>query len=181
MNKSLLLLSSALFCAFTANADMAQKTTRGYELGSSVWTDFENLTAAANEGDAKAMYVLAWAYDEGAGVKEDDATARTWYKKSVEGLTKLANDGDIDAMLALGDLYEEGDGVREDEKKAAEWYQKAADADSAEGLYQLAECYEDGDGVPRDRAKAIELYKAAIAKGHKKAQKELNELERGDD
>lgn len=181
MKKTLLLLSITLIGGLTAQADLATMTAEGYRLGQVAWADLDALTTAANGGDAKAMYVLAWAYDEGVGVKENDKTADNWYKKSAEGLVNLANTGDVDAILALGDMHEEGDGVVKDEKKAADFFQKAANASSAEGLYRLAECYADGDGVPRDIGKAKELYKKAIELNHPKAAKELQELEQGDD
>lgn len=172
-------LLSAL-CCLSSQADLVKKNSSGYVFGATTWSTFDELKAAAEKNDAKAMYALGWAYDEGSGVLENDRTANKWYKKSLEGLLALANKGDVDAMLAVGDLYEEGDGIPKNKKTAAEWFQKAADAGSAEGLYQLAEAYEDGDGVPRDKAKARELYKKAIEKGHRKAAKELADMDDDD-
>ena len=120
---SILLLAGIV----AAQADFAKRVNGVYTLGSSTWQTMSELSAAAEKGDAKAMYTLAWAYDEGAGVKESDKKANKWYKKSAEGLITLANSGDIDAMLALGELYDEGDGVAKDKKKSFEWYKKAAD------------------------------------------------------
>lgn len=182
MKRIAIITTALLFAPLATNADVAKQTSKGFELGASSWPTFEELKAEADKGEAKAMYVLGWAYDEGVGVAENDRTAKDWYQKSSEGLAKLANNGgDVDAMLALGELFMEGDGVAKDKKAGAEWFRKASDAGSVEGTFQLGKCYEDGDGVPKDKVKAAELFKAAADKGHRKAKKELRELQEDDD
>lgn len=153
----------------TSFADVATKDAKGYSLGDLKWETITTLTEAATKGDPLAMYVLAWAYDEGNGIEENESIAEDWYEKATPGVQKKAESGDVNAMVILGEMYDEGNGVAKSKKKSAQWYQKAADKGNVIAIYELAECYDDGDGVPKDKAKAQELYKAAAAKGHAKA------------
>jgi TPR repeat protein len=67
---------------------------------------------AANRGDAGAQYKLAEAYLMGdAGLKEDDAEAARWARKS-------ADQHNADAEALLAGLYLDGTGVPKDEGKA---------------------------------------------------------------
>lgn len=166
------LFYSALFAGLLsvpAFADVAAHNDKGYMVGDVTWESVEVLNEAAKKGDPVAMYVLAWAYDEGNGVTEDDAIAEEWYAKAAPEVAKKADSGDVNAMVIMAEMYDEGNGVPKSKKKSAEWYKKAADKGNVIAIYELAECYDDGDGVPKDKAKAQELYKAAAAKGHAKA------------
>lgn len=153
----------------TSFADVATKDAKGYSVGDLKWETIATLTEAATKGDPLAMYVLAWAYDEGNGIEENESIAEDWYEKATPGVQKKAESGDVNAMVILGEMYDEGNGVAKSKKKSAQWYQKAADKGNVIAIYELAECYDDGDGVPKDKDKAQELYKAAAAKGHAKA------------
>ena len=47
------------------------------------------------------MFALGTLYDDGLGVKRNDAEAIKWYKKAAEL-------GNVDAMTNLGIMYENG-------------------------------------------------------------------------
>ena len=147
-------------------ADLAQKTAQGYTVGDKTWPSWKALQDASNAGDAYATYTLAWAYDEGKGVKEDDAKANELYKKAMTELIKQAKKGELTAILLLADSYDEGNGVSKDKKLAIQWYEKAAEKGSAYALHQLGEFYKDGKGVPKDPTKAKELFQQAKEKGY---------------
>ncbi len=53
-----------------------------------------------------------------AEVKEDKATAATWFEKA-------AREGHAQAMKNLGKMYAAGDGVPEDPEKSDYWFKKA--------------------------------------------------------
>src|SRR3954468_22662529 len=79
----------------------------------------DELTKAADEGDATAQFTLGMRYSRGDGVPVDLGTGAAWF-------TKAALQGDPDAQLNIGMMYERGDGVTRNLRTAAEWYGKAA-------------------------------------------------------
>jgi len=74
---------------------------------------------SADEGDARAQFILGTMYNEGKGVKQE-------YKKAVEFYQKSANQGHAEAQLNLGFMYYNGQGVKKDKIKAYHWWMKAA-------------------------------------------------------
>lgn len=76
--------------------------------------------AAAEQGHAAAQNNLAWLYQHGHGVPQNQTTAFRWYQASAE-------QGIIDAFYNLGLLYEQGEGVEMDLEKSLFWQTKAAD------------------------------------------------------
>lgn len=83
--------------------------------------NFDCLRIKANK-DIETQIVLGKMYENGEGVKQNDAEAYMWYKKA-------ANQGSADAMYQLGRMTEQGKYVYPEslEEKAMVWYQKAAD------------------------------------------------------
>ena len=69
-------------------------------------------------------------YDNGRGVRQDDAQAVYWYRKAAE-------QGNVEAQHNLGAMYANGQGVRQDHKIAKEWLGKACD----NGLQQSCDAY----------------------------------------
>jgi TPR repeat protein len=66
-------------------------------------------------GDASAMSNLAFMYENGESVRQDEKTAAKWY-------TRAAELGSEVASLNLARLYESGRGVRQDAAVALRWY-----------------------------------------------------------
>ena len=85
---------------------------------------------AAEQGVAEAQYNLGVMYDNGRGVRQDDAQAVHWYRKAAE-------QGNVEAQHNLGAMYANGQGVRQDHKIAKEWLGKACD----NGLQQSCDTY----------------------------------------
>jgi TPR repeat protein len=83
--------------------------------------------AAAEDGDKRARFAVAWAKLTGLGVQMDIPAGR-------HSLEQLAQEGVADAQVRLGKAYLEGIwGLRRDEEKARELFSKAAAGGDPEG------------------------------------------------
>ena len=131
--------------------------------------DLEEVTEAAEKGDAEAQCKLAMFYYFGQGVPKD-------YTKMIFWLEKSAAQGFAEAQFRLGTGYMNGTGVPKDEKKAAELFAKSAEQGYAYGQYSLAHCYAEGDGVPKDEEQAVKWYTLAAEQGEKDAMYNLAAL-----
>ena len=80
----------------------------------------------AEQGDAKAQFVLGWMYDFGEGAEQDAHKAVYWYRKSAEG-------GNVNAKYNLGVMYKYGRGVSQDNQVAKEWFKKSCDGGDQDG------------------------------------------------
>jgi TPR repeat protein len=69
---------------------------------------------AASAGNADAMHRLAIAYNNGHGVRQDDAQAAAWYRRA-------ADLGQGSSMFYLGTMCWGGRGVKQDYAEAYKW------------------------------------------------------------
>ncbi len=99
--KKILTLSLMLLAAVAAMAQSA--------------TDYR---AAAEQGDARAQYMLGQCYEKGLGTEVDSVQAAYWY-------TKAADQDDPDALYSLGICYYYAIGVPENLPKARTLLRKA--------------------------------------------------------
>ena len=129
-------------------------------------TEFDEMKALADQGEAAAQYNLGVMYADGDGVPENGAEAVKWFRKA-------AAQGDADAQYNLGVMYADGDGVPENDSEAAKWYRKAADQGDADAQHNLALMYDTGDGVPKNDAEAFKWYRKAADQGLAVAQYNL--------
>ena len=122
-----------------------------YYFGLGVEADSEEavaqLTKAADQGDAIAMYLLGNAYATGTGTSRDEAKAKEMYAKFIAvgeaDSGENADSGRIQAYLA--DCYAYGKGTDKDIDKAAAAAGKAASADlTAFDMVKLAGSYVEG-------------------------------------
>ena len=117
----------------------------------------------ATRGVSWAQWLLALCFEEGIGVRQDDAAAMEWLRKSAE--QEWADlQGFAAAQAMLGCRYLDGVGVPANETEAIRWYRKAAEQENGGGSlarYYLGRCYEDGRGVPQDTSEAAKLYRQA--------------------
>lgn len=105
------------------------------------------LTKAADQGDAIAMYLLGNAYASGTGASRDEAKAKEMYAKFIAvgeaDSGENAGSGRIQAYLA--DCYAYGKGTEKNVDKAAAAAEKAASADlTAFDMVKLADSYVEG-------------------------------------
>jgi hypothetical protein len=121
---------------------------------------------AAQNGNARAMTIVAAEYEFGRNVARDDKQAFSWYRKA-------ASAGDLTAITNVGDLYERGVGVQQDFAQAAAWYLKAAEQGDQYAQLNLGLLYENGQGVAQDYAKAAIWWRQAAEHGNAAAQYNL--------
>ena len=120
---------------------------------------------AAEQGHAKAQYMIGECYFAGRGVDEDEDEAAEWYLKAAE-------QGHAKAQFELGRIYYLADGYDE----AAQWYLEAAKQGHAEAQQQIGVFYEYGWGVPSDDDEAEKWYLKAAEQGNAEAQLSLGEF-----
>ncbi len=94
---------------------------------------FRWMSAAALNGNVKAMHNVAVALVTGGGIEKNPSEAATWFGKA-------ASMGYRDSAFDLAVLYERGEGVAQSTERALYWYDKAAaggDKESAERAHLL--------------------------------------------
>jgi TPR repeat protein len=148
-------------------AAMLLSATLSHATGEAV---FERKLAGARTGDAEAQYDVAYRYEKGRGVDEDEELALEWYKKAAgQGLAK--------AQYKVGTYYMKGIAVDEDPEQAKIWLQKSADLGYAPAQYQLGKLYAAPRGG-RDYQMAVTWLQKARDNGYEPATRELNKVKR---
>ena len=150
-------------------ADFSKRAEKAEEAGDMV-VAAQWWTKGAEQGNAEAQYNLAFMYDYGEGVAEDDKQAVYWY-------TKAAEQGFARAQYNLAFMYDNGEGVAEDDKQAVYWYTKAAEQGNAKAQYNLALMYANGEGAVEDDVKAHMWFNIAAADGHNNAKSSKKKIE----
>lgn len=103
--------------------------------------------ALAEQGDARAQFMMGTIYEQGLGVPKDLATAARWYRLAADG-------GNASAQYNLGVFYQFGKGVPKDPTLAAHWLLKAAEQGHGRAQNNLSTFYFTGVGVRRDPVEA---------------------------
>src|SRR5215831_5119086 len=141
----------------------------GFEEGMQAYKNGDYATAArawlplAQQGDARAQFLLGALYAQGHGVPQDYGAAAQWFRQAAE-------QGHVGAQYNLGVRYHEGRGVPRDPSKAVEWFRRAAQQGFARAQYNLGVLYANGDGVPRDASQAAQWFRRAADQEEPKAQ-----------
>jgi hypothetical protein len=144
----------------------------GFEEGIQAYKNGDYATAArewlplAQQGDARAQFLLGALYAQGYGVPRDYGAAAQWFRQA-------AAQGHVGAQYNLGVRYHEGRGVPRDPSQAAEWFRRAAQQGFARAQYNLGVLYANGDGVPRDASQAAQWFRRAADQEDPKAQYNL--------
>jgi len=129
-------------------------------------SDLQWTMIRARLGAPTAQVELAFRYQKGDGVAQDDERALRWFREAAER-------GHAPAQNELGTMYENGRGVPLDFKMAAAWYGKAAQQGHVQAQNKLGVLYQEGQGVRRDDARAALWYRKAAEQGHISAQNSL--------
>jgi len=164
-------------------------------------TAMRELKPLAEQGDARAQFMLGEMYHFGMGVSMDSVEAIRW-------LRTAADQGDPDAAYRLGVIYSRGHGFPMDLNEAAKWYQLAINRGNTKALYDLGEMhYRAGDykealkwlrsaaeqgnassayilggmfasglGVAEDGKAAVKWYALAAEQGNASAQNNLGQV-----
>lgn len=111
-------------------------------------SEFDELLAKCDKGDAQACFNVGEAYDLGDfDLPIDYVSAAKYYAKSCELKNAVG-------CYNLADMYERGEGVKKDAKKAMEFYKTACDNDHANACNNLGAIY----GKESNKAKFLPLY-----------------------
>ncbi len=129
--------------------------TQAIRLATGVLPEIE---ALAQAGSAEAAFLLATAWAEGLGTREDPVMALRWYRQA-------ATQGHVLARHNIGNLYSSGTGVEQSDADAVYWWRLAAEAGDALPMYRLGTMYELGRGVAADVSQALIWYQAAAERG----------------
>jgi uncharacterized protein len=103
------------------------------------------LQKSAEQGNAKAQYLLASLYQNGERAGQDYAEAYKWYLKA-------AQQGNIRAQAIIAQAYLTGrNNVPQNDAEAVKWYRRAAEQGNITGADFLADFYRSGTrGSPKD-------------------------------
>ncbi len=167
--------------------------------------DAQHLLRQAEQGDARAAFLLGARFATGRGGARDDSEAFRWFEQSAEaGLAEAqynlgvmyasgrgvvrnmaaaarwyeeaANQGIAEAQFNIGTLYALGAGVEKDEVRAAEWLQRAANKSLPQAQFNLGVLHEHGRGVRLDARMAMAWYRRAAEQGYQPANERLEAL-----
>ena len=94
-------------------------------------TGFRWMSAAALNGNTKAMHNVAIAFFTGSGIGKNPTEAANWFGKA-------AAKGYRDSAFDLGVLYERGEGVAQSTQRALYWYDSAAAAGDKEAAQRAS-------------------------------------------
>jgi len=92
---------------------------------------FRWMSAAALNGNVKAMHNVAVALVSGSGIEKNPGEAANWFNKA-------ASLGYRDSAFDLAVLYERGEGVAQSTQRALYWYDKAAAAGDKESAQRAS-------------------------------------------
>ncbi len=109
--------------------------------------NLKQFATRAEQGDAKAQWMLGMMYYHGVGVPENYTEAAKWYRKATE-------QRDASAQSQLGRMYYHGEGVPENYTEAEKWYRKTAEQGDAAGQSLMSVLYLTGRSVLYDDVKA---------------------------
>jgi TPR repeat protein len=169
--------------------------------------DAQVLLERANDGDAKAAWLLGTRFASGrAGVRDDSEALRRFRRAADLGLPEAqynlgimyvngrgvpkdwvhasrwfedaAEQGLAQAQCNIGTLYSQGKGVALDDARAVHWLGRAAQSGLAAAQFNLAVLYEHGVGVGRNLEIAVRWYRKAANAGYAPAKSRLSESAR---
>jgi localization factor PodJL len=120
--------------------------------------DAPALRAAAERGDAAAVYELAARLADGRGMTRDPQLAAQLFEAQAEA-------GFVPAEYRIASHYEKGFGVDRDLGKAQSWYLKAAEGGNAKAMHNLAVLFAEGVSGKPDYAAAAQWFRKAAEFG----------------
>ena len=172
------------------------------ELAIGIDDAFYWLWKAAENGHAKAYSSIAFEYEVGGNVPEDDQRAIDLYRKSAElehepayySLARLlleasegeeskreaafwfeqsADHGRMAAQIQFADMLFEGIGTVQNKARAIRYYKKAAESGSRFAQFTLGVIYGSGDGVPKNYVESAKWFESSALRGLPEAQMQI--------
>lgn len=126
----------------SAFAGAAEEFNNAYDRGD-YQLAYKLIVPLALNGDAEAQVLLGFMYENGDGVRQNDAEAARWYWKA-------ANQGHAMGQHNLGVMYQKGYGVEKDSIEAVKWWRKAAEQGIPHAQFNLGLMYINGQEVRQD-------------------------------
>lgn len=164
-------LFASVWCFATSNATQ-EHTTSAPSPSPENSVDVASLQQRAQQGDARAAYLLGQFFMTGSGVPRDYQQAAKWFGEA-------AKQNQLDAQFWLGFLYENGFGVARDYKTAFSNYSAAAMQGQAAAQNNLATMYQRGRGTKKNLHAAERWYRASAVQSFTTAQCNLASFEYG--
>ena len=124
------------------------------------------MLGSAEQGDARAMLVVAGIYQQGLGVP-------TNFSKVLEWSEKAAFAGEAEGYLRLGQCYETGMGTPVNMEKAVKAYEQAVSMNHPVAQHKLATLLLAGRGIPKNIEKGLALLYQSADSGFSIAANEL--------
>ncbi len=116
------------------------------------------LREAAQQGDAKAQFIVASRYLDGQNVAQDLPQAAVWYQQA-------ASRGLAPAQYRLATLFERGKGVPQDVATALLWYERAAAGGNVKAMHNAAVIAAGNQAGTPNYDKAFKWFRAAADYG----------------
>ncbi len=136
---------------------MVSCSISGERMGSIVKSKVAKIIQTADEGDAKAQFLLSIFYRKGFLVEYDEEKWLHYLKKAAEQDLPIA-------CMTMGMLYEDKDFEDSDPELARKWYEKAADLGMTEAMRSLAYLALERDEPDYDEF--LKLLEKAAEKGN---------------
>ena len=146
-----------LWVASAASSTELDLGLKAYKAG-----DYETalrvLRPLAEQGIARAQFILGLMADSGEGIVKDQRQAAKWYQLAAE-------QGSAYSQVSLGYLYFFGEGVRKDKVYALMWFNLA----TSRGYKQASEAKKTISNImtPSQIEKAQELARQCVKKNYK--------------
>ncbi|MFA0810869.1 tetratricopeptide repeat protein [Microbulbifer epialgicus] len=135
-----------------------------YEKGQyeEAFAQYKNL---AEQGNVDCQIFVAWMYQKGLGIEENQDEALKWYKQAAEL-------GSEEGQFYLAKWHLKN----RDNKAAFECFKRSSMNDYSPALYRLGWIYENGKGIGVDKNKALLYYERSADLGHVFALRNLGRM-----
>jgi TPR repeat protein len=112
----------------------------------------------ATSNVVEAFGNLAYAYENGLGVKKSEKKGSIWRKKDCEC-------GDAEKQFSYANRLYYGFGAKKNKREAFKWYYEAGKKNFSKAYSILGQCFHFGEGTKRNPEKAITWYEKAAENG----------------
>ena len=142
-----------------AFAASAYPLGRAYDRADRYKEAFAAYDRAAKAGSVSALNNLAALYENGQGVKRQQAEAFRLYRQAGEG-------GNVVALANAARMLEYGNGIPKDEAQAVALYRRAVSRGDVASISKLVPHYATGAyGFPKDLRQGFDLFRQAADRG----------------
>lgn len=199
LKSAMLAIAGGMLLGNTTPAEIERLMEEGREAEA-----FALVEKAADAGSIPMLTNLAWMYDEGRGVAEDDAKAAQLYRdaaasghpfaqwrlgmmidageapgelfEAVSLFKQAVYQGNTNAMTSLAVMYATGRGVEQDFDQTRMYYEMAARQGNAHAVQGLGVLFANGQGVEKNMGEAIAYWLIASRLGSLAATETLSPL-----